>query len=176
MKKEIGNKNNRKIICLDEASIHLTDVLNYGRSKANTKCIVHDNPKSKNSCFSFIMAMSNEEMIGATLKTGTFNGESFTNFITDSVLPNIPDDNKILLDNAQIHKCEHFKTIMLINGITEDKFIYNVPYSPKYNPSEYLLNTVKGMIKRNNIKTKENYDLENYYKKSFDHLFDDEKY
>lgn len=67
-------------------------------------------------------------MIGGTLKLGTFNGDSFTNFITDSVFPNTPNDYKILMDNAQIHRCEKFTTTMLINGITIDKFIYNVPH------------------------------------------------
>jgi transposase len=189
LKIQIGNKDNRKIICIDEASICLTDLLNYGRSRANTKCIVNNQPKNKKTCFSIIMAISNKKIIGGTLKSGTFNGESFTNFVTDTVLSNIPKNYKILMDNAQIHRCEKFTTTMLINGITSDKFIYNVPYSPKYNPIEYLLNTVKGTIKRQNIRTEKmlvdfftkpikfvNHEFENYYKKSLNHLFDDENY
>ena len=77
---------------------------------------------------------------------------------------------------------------MGINNITRDKFIYNVPYSPKYNPIEYVFNKKKKLIKENVrninelVKFLESYDTkndktyDNYYKKSFYHLYGDDTY
>lgn len=128
-------------------------------------------------------------MIAGRLIMGSVNSKIFTNFVTDSVLPNIGPETKILLDNARIHSSEYFRETMKVNGITEDRIVYNVPYSPKYNPIEYSFNTQKKLAKEANITSLpqlvqflESYDsitknsYENYFKKSFDHLFNDENY
>jgi transposase len=74
---------------------------------------------------------------------GSFNNVKFTNFIEEDVLPHISSNDKILIDNARIHKSKHFvEQIKKINMPT-DKFIYNVPYSPKYNPIKYAFNIKK---------------------------------
>lgn len=93
------------------------------------------------------------------------------------------------MDNAKIHKSKLFQQKLKEHGISEDRIIYNVPYSPKYNPIEYSFNTQKELIKKNFINTLsklknflESYDkitnnsYEKYFKKSLDHLFDDENY
>jgi transposase len=188
LKQKIGNKNNRDIICVDETNIWFNDKINYGRSKANTKCTVHLKSRNKKEIYTLISAINNEQTVAETLIRGSCNTELFTKFITDSVLPNMKKNQKILMDNARIHRSHHFWDTMLINDITEDKFIYNVPYSPKYNPIEFSFNKKKKLIKQKvnnldglvtflksyNLEIKKTYD--NYYKKSFDHLFDDSEY
>jgi transposase len=188
LKQKIKTKDNRDIISVDEMHIWFNDTHNYGRSKANTKCIINTEPKKPKECFSLISAINNKQTIAETLVRGTVNTEIFTRFITDSVLPLMTVTQQIILDNARIHHSEYFETIMLINGLTSDKIIYNVPYAPKYNPIEYVFNPKKQGIRRyvNNetelinfletYDTKHKQNYENYYRKSFNHLFDDDTY
>lgn len=177
------------IICVDEYHVCFIDGPNYGRSLKNTKCIVNDKPSNKRHTYSVIEAISNKGRVACTLINGSVNGDSFTNFILNSVLPHCTPKTKILMDNASIHRCNTLMVHLLINDITIDKIIYNVPYSPKYNPIEYNINTTKCAIKQQNIQNikelcvfleKKIIDdpvkFQNYYNKSFNHLLNDDKY
>jgi transposase len=57
------------------------------------------------------------------------------------------------LDNARIH---HYKKLKkFIKNQTNINFIYNVPYSPQFNPIEFVFKDAKQILKNKNI-TKSN--------------------
>lgn len=62
----------------------------------------------------------------------------------------ITTNSVLFFDNACIH---HSKIV--VNYLTENniKFIYNVPYSPEYNPIEFMFSKVKTNIKKLNNTT-----------------------
>ena len=87
------------------------------------------------------------------------------------------------MDNAKIHKTVVLREYLKKNN---KKIIFNVPYSPKYNPIEYVFNVLKCKLKRNpvtNLSSLRRFmrkfvsetnktGLENYCKKAKDNLFD----
>ena len=148
---QIKESSDDDIICIDEYHICFIDKPNYGRSLINTKCIVHEKPSNKRHSYSVIEAINNKGRVATCLVNGSIDGDIFNNFIMNHVLPHCTSKTKLLMDNASIHRCDKFKTYLLINDITIDKIIYNVPYSPKYNPIEYHINTTKKTIKQQNI-------------------------
>ena len=52
------------------------------------------------------------------------------------------------MDNARIHHNKILKEYMMNNNINS---IYNIPYSPEYNPIEKIFNTLKTKIRNNKI-------------------------
>ena len=57
----------------------------------------------------------------------------FDSFIIESVLPNIPENSAIILDNATIHKASGLEATVQIFG---SELIFLPPYSPDLNPIE----------------------------------------
>jgi transposase len=53
-------------------------------------------------------------------------------------------NDTILMDNAIIHRTVEVKEFLKDNNI---KTIYNVPYSPQFNPIELVINVIKGHVK-----------------------------
>ena len=188
LRDNIGNKENPNIISIDETGINLNDTNNYGRSRKNTKCVVNVKSKNKKHCFSLLTAIDKNGVIAREFIRGSFNAVTFSKFIIEKVFPKMNANHKLLMDNALIHRARIFYSELKKAGLDKNRIIYNVPYSPKYNPIEYVFNTMKREIKNTVTTVKElivflekfgtdestNYD--NYYKKSFTHLFDDEEY
>ena len=95
-----------------------------------------------------ITAISNEKPIAYKLLKGSANTEIFNNFIIDDVLPKISKGNTLFMDNAKIHKSN-----ILVDYIRKSghHLLFNIPYSPEFNPIELFQNVIKSYIKGNNI-------------------------
>lgn len=193
MKKTLKNiigekKNTDKLICIDEFSFKLNSTTNYGRTKKGTKCEVVDKVKNNSGNNSVLLAISNKEFFDGIIKNGAINGKDFTKFIKERIIPKMNPENRLFMDNAQIHKCETIKDILKEDPL-KGKIIYNIPYCPKYNPVEYVNNSAKCELKKLNVDNiqelqknlgkimkKQNKNLQKYYDKSFNHLYDDTQY
>ena len=95
-----------------------------------------------------ITAISNEEPIAYKLLKGSVNTETFNKFIIDDVLPKISKCKTLFMDDAKIHKSNP-----LADYIRKSDYhlLFNIPYSPQFNPIELLQNAIKSYIKGNNI-------------------------
>ena len=169
VRRSIKNRKKR-IISIDETGIHLNCIGNYGWCESNKRCIINQPHKNNGVKFSLLFAISRKKIIGYTLKTGSFNGQNFVNFIN---MINVPNGRyKYFLDNARIHH-----TKLLDNNI-KNKMIYNVPYSPQFNPIEYVNNELKRQIIQNHISNENDLRLfldkfiKSSNKKGFDNYFD----
>jgi len=164
LKKQLKWRKNR-VISVDETSIDFVKPSNYGWSKIGEKCTISISNKRKR--ISLLMAISKNKIVKCWSKNGSINGKFFNRFMKQIAKPN--GKYKYLMDNVKIH---HNK---LMDPYVKNKIIYNLPYCPKYNPIEYVFNTLKDNIKKERIdninKLK---DLLNtkYKKKRFDSYFD----
>lgn len=102
-----------------------------------------DRTKNHGIKFSLLFAISRHKIIYYVLKTGSFKSNDFNEFIVtvDKSLSRY----KYFLDNARIH---HAK---IIDKDIKRKMIYNIPYSPQFNPIEYVNNELKRQIREQNI-------------------------
>lgn len=150
LKNEIKYVKN-KVISLDEVSFELGSKCDYGWSEKGKRCTIKVTNKRKR--YSIIMAISRRKVVNYEIVAGTVNGEKFKKFICDKIIPTIRN-NAILMDNARIHHYKELKKYMKEKEI-KNKIIYNIPYMPKYNPIEYVFNTIKIEYKRMIIETQE---------------------
>ena len=82
------------------------------------------------------------------------------------------------MDNARIH---HYKKLKEYIATTSNKLLYNVPYSPEYNPIEMVFSKSKYIVRNNwkrnildniyeSIKNITPTDWKSFYKKSLNEL------
>ena len=145
LQKEIKNRKKR-IISIDETAINIDNIGNYGWSDRGKRCIINKKHRNKGVRFSLLFGISRSKIIGYAIKEGSFKGPDFSEYMNK--INNKYTRYKYLLDNAVIHRAR------IINNDIRKKFIYNVPYSPQFNPIEYVNNELKRQIKIANIKNK----------------------
>lgn len=171
---------NKNMISIDETSFELGLRPNYGWSKINERCVRKMTNVRKR--YSVVMAINTKSILSFKIVAGSFNGESFKNFIVDNVLP-LANNDALLMDNARIHKYKGFIKHMTDNNVG-NRIIYNIPYCPQYNPIEYVFNTIKMSLKQSCVDTLKGLKkflnktinklnkkgFSKYFKKSFDNL------
>jgi len=103
--------------------------------------------------YSAIPVMSLQGIHDVQVIEGTVNGDKFTSFIENTVLPIInPFDGSspvsvVIMDNCSIHHVD--QVVDLIENTAHAKVIFLPPYSPDLMPLEEVFSKVKSIIKKN---------------------------
>lgn len=172
LKKQLKKRKSRTI-SLDEIGIQLDTIRKYGWAYVGKRCIIDKKQLPSTLRFSLLFAISKRKIIKYALKKGSFKGVDFNNYMNDIHVKN--GKYSYLLDNARIH---HAK---IISNDIKKRMIYNVPYSPQFNPIEYVNNELKRQIKNailcnehdlrlfldKFIKTSNKIGFTNYFEKSY---------
>jgi transposase len=145
LKKAIDQINNN-YTCIDETAVYLGTSSNYGWSKRGSKCPIKSTFNRSNKR-SLCTAISNEGIVACKLIKGSFNTNKFNDFMINDVIPKMKNQ-AIVMDNYIIHKSKILQEKLKESNI---KSIFNVPYSPQFNPIELHFNTLKNDIKKSNI-------------------------
>jgi len=138
------------IISIDETSIDTRIIPIYGWNKKGKKLEMKVHALKKR--YTVICAISNEKIVHYEIINGSANAEIFKTFIEN--LNNKIDNKYLLLDNARIHHSQIIKKYIMT---TNNELLFNVPYTPKYNPIEHIFAILKNnlrKLKTNNNSTK----------------------
>lgn len=148
LKKTVKKISLNDIISLDESSIDTHIDNPYGWGVKGTKITIIKKQQKVRYTVTCAVKM-NGEMETQIIK-GSANANTFLTFIKN-IVSKLPTNKitYILLDNARIHHAKILKTYL--SGITNVKFIYNVPYCPEYNPIEKVFSEVKAIIRKKYI-------------------------
>lgn len=139
---------NNDYISIDESAVHLGTTPNRGWYYKGSKCVKKSSFNRKNR-YSYVSAINTKGVVATKLVKGSINSEIFSTFIKEDVIPKT-NNKTILMDNARIHKTKKVKQVLDENGMNA---IFNVPYSPQFNPIELTFNTIKQYIKSHNVNT-----------------------
>ncbi len=117
----------------------------YGYAPIGKKCLDKRNWHEKGR-INAIGAIANFSLLTVTLFTGSINSEVFLTWVTDDLLPKLPEKCVLVMDNAAFHKRQDIQ-----NTIREKGHIlgYLPPYSPDLNPIEHYWAKAKAIRKRN---------------------------
>ena len=88
-----------------------------------------------------ICAISNKKILYYKIINGSANSKLFLNFLKN--IPNIINKT-LFMDNASIHHSKIVKKYTSDNNINN---LFNVPYSPEYNPIELMFSKHKKIVK-----------------------------
>ena len=146
--KNIKKINIKDIISLDETSIdsHISNT--YGWGLIGKKITIHK--KHNRIRYTVTCKITHDKIFHIQIVKKSANANTFLEFIK-TIADKLNKDKitYILLDNARIHHSKIVKAY--VQTIDHIKFIYNVPYSPEYNPIEKVFGEAKRLIKNNQI-------------------------
>jgi putative transposase len=150
LKMKLRNVSNNDVVSIDETSIDTHIGSNYGWSKKGVTLVKH--LKHIKTRYSVVCAVSNRKIIHYTVVKGSINGEIFLNFIKTLETKLGNTKKYLLMDNARIHHYSKLKEYIITKPLLES--VYNVPYSPEYNPIEMVFNECKSKLRKYNITNK----------------------
>lgn len=91
-----------------------------------------------------VAAMMNDEIIAPMQYNGTIDSPLFEYWFEQWLLPCLPEDSVIVMDNASFHRKS--KLFELADKYHR-KLIFLPPYSPELNPIEHFWNVLKQWLK-----------------------------
>ena len=91
--------------------------------------------------------------------TGCMNKELFKEYLKEKLLPNLPKNSYLVMDNASFHKGEGINELFKINEVN---LIYLPPYSPDLNPIEKKWSQIKSLYRKLTYKYEDKLELIEY--------------
>jgi transposase len=125
-------KEEKPIVYIDESGFAHDMPRTYGYSIKGQRCYgTHDwGAKGRTNA---IGALIGSDIIAIGLITGSVNTVVFTSWVEQILLPNLPKESVIVMDNAAFHKGKDMEKMLKDSGHT---LLYLPPYSPDLNPIE----------------------------------------
>ena len=91
---------------------------------------------------SLLMAVTNDQVVGWRLVSGSINSTIFADFMSTL---DTKERDVILLDNASIHKTHTVQDTMISRGLTP---CFLPPYTPEFQPIEHCFSVIKNAFRR----------------------------
>lgn len=117
---------------VDESGVEDTLFRQYARAPRGTQIIC--DIKGKKSCrISMIAGLLGKKMIAPLSFEGYTNADVFNHWLEHCLVPELPPNHTVIIDNASFHKSTKTREIIDKSGC---KLIFLPPYSPDLNPIE----------------------------------------
>ena len=119
----------RPIIYLDESGFKAHDYRLYGYSLKGEKCVGKYNWQLKNMT-NAIGAIYKQQLFAVGLYDCSINGDVFHHWVENILIPELPCESVIVMDNATFHKRQDTQESIKNAG---HSILYLPPYSPNFN-------------------------------------------
>lgn len=129
------------VISIDESAFYfdMKPVLGYARKGSRLKSVVHSHRQSK---WTLLMAVSNEQVVGYELFKGSCNSAKFIEFMNNL---DTAGRRYMMMDNVAFHKTKTVAAALATKGI---EALFLPPYSPEFQPIECVFSMIKGQYRR----------------------------
>ena len=116
----------------------------HGYSVRGERCFgTHDwNAKGRKNV---IAALSGTSLIGCGIVESTVDTAVFNTWVEKILIPDLPDNSVVVMDNAAFHKSQKTKELIEGNG---HKIEFLPPYSPDLNPIEHKWAQAKSLRRK----------------------------
>ena len=134
----------RLLVYLDESGFEVDSVRHYGYAQKGKRCYgIHD--WNKKGRVNVIGAITDMNLITATLFPFNINADVFHQWVIQDLLPKLPPESVVVMDNASFHKRAETREAIIKHGC----FLEFLPvYSPDLNPIEHFWAKLKNWRKR----------------------------
>lgn len=145
------------LVYIDESGFSHSMPRTHGYSIKGERCYgIHDwGAKGR---VNVIGALIDKDLVTTNLFPTTINKAIFKDWITEYLIPKLPENSVLIMDNATFHKGETIKKPIEESG---HMLLYLPPYSPDLNPIEHKWAEKKSERRKNQIDVKELFENEN---------------
>jgi putative transposase len=98
----------------------------------------------------FLAGLTAEGLIAPLVLDGPINGEIFTAYVEQMLLPELREDDVVILDNLSSHKGQAAAQLVASKGA---RLLFLPPYSPDLNPIELVFSKLKSLLRKAKART-----------------------
>ncbi len=138
----------RKIIYVDEAMFTTASRVTHAYSAKGTNICVAEVASSVQALAVVAGISVDKGLETFHIQPRSINSQSFISFLQSLLEINTDQPLAIFLDNCTVH---HSKLVTSFVKENDIPLIFNVPYSPQYNPIEHYWGLVKNAYKREKL-------------------------
>jgi transposase len=137
----------RPLVYLDETAFAPDAPRTHGWSRKGSRCYgrISGNRRPRTS---LIAAQYGKALLAPMLLTGTVNTAVFNGWVEQMLLPELPPQSVVIMDNAAFHKHPTTRKLLENAGHT---LLYLPPYSPDLNPIEHRWAQLKALRRRSGL-------------------------
>ena len=140
---------NRVLSYIDESGFAFDIPRRYGYSKVGDRCYGSYNWNAKGR-ENIIGALINNSLIACATVHGNIDSDTFNTWLEKILIPELPKNSVVIMDNASFHKSLMTKEILTKHGHDLE---FLPPYSPDFNPIEHKWAQAKAIRKKHNCST-----------------------
>jgi transposase len=143
-KKYQGRLDPRRLVFIDEtwAKTNMTPI--RGWSPRGSKLVAHA-PFGKWRTLTFLAALRHDRIDAPCVLDGPINGESFTAYVIQFLVPTLSPGDVVIMDNLGSHKGAAVRKAIRAAGA---KLLFLPPYSPDLNPIEQVFAKLKLLLRK----------------------------
>ena len=140
---ELEKKGDRPVIFIDECGIKNTLKNEYGRAPRGV-AVVDEVKGRATEKLNLIAGLLDHEVIAPLTYDCNTNTKVFNTWLKECLIPILPHNSIIVLDNARFHKAEETKRLVEAYG---HQLLFLPPYSPDLNPIEKYWAVIKRKLR-----------------------------
>lgn len=136
----------RMLYHLDESGFDIDMKRNYGYQLKSKRLLAERSGNRKDKRISVIAVRNyNHDLLHPFYFKGSTNKELFKTYLNQVLLPNLPQNSYLIMDNASFHKGEDIEELIRSYNIN---LIYLPTYSPDLNPIEKKWAQIKSWYRK----------------------------
>jgi transposase len=140
-----------KMVFIDETASNTALTRPYGRAPKGERAQGHV-PRNKGKNTTVIASLSLSGMGESLILEDAANGEMFTLYLEQVLMPSLHPGQIVIMDNASIHEGEKVRQAIESCGC---QFLFLPTYSPDFSPIEEAFSKFKAILRRIGARTRE---------------------
>jgi transposase len=145
------------LVFIDESGFSHSMPRMYGYSSKGKRCYGSHDWGARGRT-NVIGALIGKELLVADLFNHNINTMTFNRWVTESLIPKLPNNSVLIMDNASFHKGIEMKNHVEKAGHI---LVYLPPYSPDLNPIEHKWAEKKAERRKTQVSIKQLFEKEN---------------
>ena len=141
--------NPARLVFIDETWVKTNMTRCYGRAPRGQR-LVASVPHGHWTTSTFLAALRHDAITAPCVIDGPINGETFTAYVEQFLVPTLNAGDIVIIDNLGSHKGAAVRTAIEAAGAY---LLYLPPYSPDLNPIEQVFAKLKALLRKTAART-----------------------
>ncbi|MGL5837269.1 MAG: IS630 family transposase [Sphingorhabdus sp.] len=141
----------RRMIFIDETWAKTNTTRTHGWCTKG-EALINRVPHGHWKTLTFIAGLRHNGIVAPCVLDGPINGDSFTAWVDQFLIPELEPGSIVVVDNLGSHKGRRVRKLLKAAGI---RIFFLPPYSPDLNPIEEMFSKLKRLLRKANERTVE---------------------